>query len=576
MRIHHCYADGIALVQVMLSMTEATARASLALAGAGHRAAGGAARPISGSRSCRPVGGALEGATRVGRSLLDQGKELAANPALAQEAIEGVTRKGMDFAGELARLALMGSDSPTRFKGRLGREEARGVGRALSAGRGEGDGQGPRAAPSTTSSSSMAAGALRDYLASKGDAVDGLQIRAIVPVNLRPDGKGRELGNQFGLVFLDLPIGIDHPLERLYEVRRRMQALKGSYQPIIVLGLLHTVGHGPKILQEQVTALLSQNASAVMTNVPGPQHPIYFAGRRIEELNFWVPQSGGIGMGVSILSYDGRIQFGLITDAGLVPDPDRIVARFHGEFEKLMWLTLMSPWEDARARARFRHGSASPPRFVPREGPAGFPVLPGQGSQAFPRALRRAPEFRTRRSPFPTPDCSSSVNPGFMAWRAFGGPETRRAGNSRPACPACGAGRSRAPPHRLLQVLGDELGHLEHRDGLLAAENFAQLVVGVDVAAVDLVLEAVLLDVGPELAGDFGARLGRGADHGGERGARHEGLHESGVGLALGCRSSSRRASWLPFSWRRASSLPSFSRRASSLPAFSRRVSWLS
>ncbi|HEX4944598.1 MAG TPA: WS/DGAT domain-containing protein, partial [Usitatibacteraceae bacterium] len=56
-------------------------------------------------------------------------------------------------------------------------------------------------------------------------------------------------------------------------------------------------------------------------------------------------QSGGIGMGVSLLSYNGCIQFGLITDAGLVPDPDRIVARFHDEFEKLMWLTLMVPWE---------------------------------------------------------------------------------------------------------------------------------------------------------------------------------------------------------------------------------------
>ena len=77
-----------------------------------------------------------------------------------------------------------------------------------------------------------------------------------------------------------------------------------------------------------------------------------FAGRRIRELNFWVPQSGGIGMGVSILSYDGRIQFGLIADAGLVPDPDRIVTCFREEFEKLMWLTLMVPWEGEEEKAR--------------------------------------------------------------------------------------------------------------------------------------------------------------------------------------------------------------------------------
>ena len=347
MRIHHCYADGIALVQVMLSMTETSARASLALP-AEHFDTPGSGEADFWEQILRPFSGALESATRVGRSLIDQGREMAANPVAAQVALEGATRKGMDFAGELARLALMGADSPTRFKGRLGArkrvawavpfplEEVKVMGKALGC-------------SINDVLLAMATGALRDYLVAKGDEVDGLAFRAIVPVNLRPPGKGRELGNQFGLVFLDLPIGIEHPLERLHEVRRHMQALKGSYQPLIVLGLLHTVGHGPKILQEQITTLLSQNASAVMTNVPGPQHPIYFAGRRVEELNFWVPQSGGIGMGVSILSYNGRIQFGLITDAGLVADPDRIVARFQGEFEKLMWLTLMSPWEGDEA-----------------------------------------------------------------------------------------------------------------------------------------------------------------------------------------------------------------------------------
>lgn len=347
MRIHHCYADGIALVQVFLSMTEPSARASLAAP---------AARIDSPARGdadfwaelLKPVAGALEGASRVGRNLLDQGKEIAANPAIAQEALEGATRKGMDFAGELARLALMANDSPTRFKGRLGvkkrvawakpfpLDEVKVMGKALGC-------------SINDVLLAMAAGALRSYLASRGDPVDGLGIRAIVPVNLRRNGAGRELGNQFGLVFLDLPIGVDHPLERLYEVRRHMQALKGSYQPLIVLGLLHVVGHGPKVLQEQITGLLSQNASAVMTNVPGPQQPVWFAGRRIDELNFWVPQSGGIGMGLSILSYNGRIQFGLIADAGLVPDPERIVANFHDEFEKLMWLTLMSEWPEEAA-----------------------------------------------------------------------------------------------------------------------------------------------------------------------------------------------------------------------------------
>jgi hypothetical protein len=148
-----------------------------------------------------------------------------------------------------------------------------------------------------------------------------------------------------------------------------MLALKGSYQPMIALALLGAVGSGPKVLQQRVTALLSNSASAVMTNVPGPAKPLYFAGRRIVQQDFWVPQSGGIGMGVSILSYDGRIQFGVITDAGLVPDPDAIVSRFAEEFDKLMWITLMSPWapnDEAEEKA-----VPAPDKSVRGQAPAG-------------------------------------------------------------------------------------------------------------------------------------------------------------------------------------------------------------
>ena len=81
-----------------------------------------------------------------------------------------------------------------------------------------------------------------------------------------------------------------------------------------------------------------------MTNVPGPQQSRYVAGSKLRQQMFWVPQSGNIGIGVSILSYHGKVQFGLITDKGLVDDPERIVERFSQEFEKLLWLVLMEPW----------------------------------------------------------------------------------------------------------------------------------------------------------------------------------------------------------------------------------------
>ena len=146
-------------------------------------------------------------------------------------------------------------------------------------------------------------------------------IRALVPVNLRPMEKAYKLGNQFGLVFLDLPIGIENPVERLYAVRGNMNALKGSYQPIA--GDRPARGDGRRAAHAAGSAaqVLARNATAVMTNVPGPQQPLYLAGARIDRLMFWVPQSGNLGMGVSILSYDGEVQFGLVTDRGLCPDP---------------------------------------------------------------------------------------------------------------------------------------------------------------------------------------------------------------------------------------------------------------
>jgi WS/DGAT/MGAT family acyltransferase len=372
LRIHHCYADGIALVQVMLSLTDDSAR------GSRRRERPEPPPPATDGalleQLLKPVAGALENAARLSKGLLEQGRSLAADPEAAAGAAQELARKGMDLAGEVARIALMGRDAETRFKGALGTrkraawaeplplDEVKVMGRALGC-------------SINDVLLSMATGALRNYLLHHGDPVEGTEIRAVVPVNLRPPGTGLDLGNQFGFVFLDLPVGIDHPMERLYEVRRRMRALKGSYQPIIALGLLGAVGYGPRVVQDQVLNLLGQNASVVMTNVPGPTHPLFLGGGRITEMDFWVPQSGGIGMGVSILSYDGRIQFGVITDVGRVPDPAAIVGRFAGEFDRLMWLTLMSPWgeEDASAQESV---PARKPRARPEEATAPSAPVP--------------------------------------------------------------------------------------------------------------------------------------------------------------------------------------------------------
>jgi diacylglycerol O-acyltransferase / wax synthase len=167
----------------------------------------------------------------------------------------------------------------------------------------------------------------------------------MVPVNLRPIEQAYKLGNRFGLAPLVLPIGIDNPIERVFEVRARMAALKGSYQPLMAFSLLALAGLLIKPAQDAMLNLFGKKTTAVMTNVPGPKEKLKFCGATLDQTMFWVPQSGDVGLGVSILSYGGGVQFGVITDTNLCPDPEGIIEHFEPEFIKLMWTVLMLPWE---------------------------------------------------------------------------------------------------------------------------------------------------------------------------------------------------------------------------------------
>jgi WS/DGAT/MGAT family acyltransferase len=188
------------------------------------------------------------------------------------------------------------------------------------------------------------AGALRAYLVDKGDRVAAdCELRVMVPVNLRKASPGgqQKLGNAFGLVPLVLPVGIEDPVARLFEVRQRMTDLKGSYTALVAMTLLGVLGATPKQMQSEIQNYFARKATAVMSNVPGPQTPLYLAGSQLDQVMFWVPQSGDIGVGVSILSYNGGVQFGIVTDDALARDPEQIISRFAPEFEKLVLLALM-------------------------------------------------------------------------------------------------------------------------------------------------------------------------------------------------------------------------------------------
>ena len=328
-RIHHCYGDGVALLYALLSLAD----------------------PPPGGSSVTPP--PLPPPTPQ-RSLVELPRwddvaaflESGVHYALHPMEASAVAREAVTVGAELARMAAMPDDPATRLKAplsgtrrvswtqALSLAEVRAVARVLGC---------------TVNDVlvSTLAGALGRYLASEGDVVTGVTIRAAVPVNLRPSAEPRQLagtaalGNCFGLVFVELPVGVLHPLERLYSVHAAMLSLKASAQARATLGLLSLVGVLPQSVEEFALTVFSSKASLVASNLRGPDEELSLAGRPVTEVLFWVPQSGSIGTGVSMLTYRGRVQFGVSSDRALIPDPERLVAQLAIEFERLVFLVLL-------------------------------------------------------------------------------------------------------------------------------------------------------------------------------------------------------------------------------------------
>jgi diacylglycerol O-acyltransferase / wax synthase len=320
-RMHHSIADGIALARVLFAMTDERPDAGIAHEHApSHRRSrlNGLVRPVN-------VGAHLaQGAVHEGFALLTHPV-----PELQDLAAEGAAD-----TRALGKMLLTPAEQKSALHGELGArqkvawtedialEDVKTIGRATG---------------TTVNDVLVAAtaGALRRYLAERHSLVD--EVRAMVPFNLRPLDQPlpRELGNRFGLVYLDLPVGLKGPRQRLEAVHRRMDAIKDSPEGALSYGVLRAIGVTPRQIEQRVVDLFASKSSLVLTNVPGPSEPVYFAGTRVAGVTSWVPAGGAIGLGVSIFSYGGRVTIGLRADAGLVPEPEAILAAFQREVADL-------------------------------------------------------------------------------------------------------------------------------------------------------------------------------------------------------------------------------------------------
>ncbi len=302
-RIHHCIGDGMALARLLLSLTDDA----------------DAAEPPPAPAPEQP-------------SLWHRALDAVAHPS--QIHLSEIARTGARGVEALGKLLFTGPDRPSCLRGDVGVPERAAWTEPVSLDVVKAIGQ-PHGATVNDVLVAAVTGAIHHYLLERHCLVDS--IRAVVPVNLRPldEPLPRDLGNRFGLVFLDLPVGLDHRRTRLLEVKRRMDAIKQSPEAVVAYGVLQAMGATPVQLERAIIDVFGKKATAVMTNVPGPCEPVYLAGHRVAGLMFFVPRSGDVALGVSIFSYARTIVLGVSSDAAVIDRPDDILTGFTDELRQI-------------------------------------------------------------------------------------------------------------------------------------------------------------------------------------------------------------------------------------------------
>jgi len=181
------------------------------------------------------------------------------------------------------------------------------------------------------------AGALGRHLRRRGQNTDGLELKALVPVSVRAEGHDGDLGNQVEAIMAPLPVWCQDPVARLDMVREAMKGLKDSGQAVGAQVLTELSGYAPPTVMAQASRLMNRQRlfNLVVTNVPGPQFSLYLMGRRAVDPFPMVPLAKNQGLAVAIMSYDGRMNFGLVGDYDILHDIDDLARDLYDSISEL-------------------------------------------------------------------------------------------------------------------------------------------------------------------------------------------------------------------------------------------------
>ena len=299
-RMHHSIADGITLTRVLLSLTSS------------QDTHAGFVAPPAGS-------GPVDMAVELSRTAVRQGWRTVRHPSR----VLGATRAGLRGGRRLLHLATIPQKPRSALAGGVGRaknvrwtdpwplDEVKSIGRAAGV---------------TVNDVLLAtlSDALGRYLVEEGTPLDA--VRVMVPVNLRPLDQPltADLGNVFGEFIVSLPTGEMPADVRLNRMHAIVEELKGSPEAVVAYLTLVAIGLLPGPVEDLSTRVFSGKVVATVSNVPGPRSTVHLAGTPVAGIIGWVPGASDVGLGVSMFSYAGGVRVGILADATLIPDPDRL------------------------------------------------------------------------------------------------------------------------------------------------------------------------------------------------------------------------------------------------------------
>jgi WS/DGAT/MGAT family acyltransferase len=179
--------------------------------------------------------------------------------------------------------------------------------------------------------------ALGRYMRLHGEETDAAELRAMVPVSIRADVERGALGNRVTAMWATLPVGITDPVRRLNAISAAMREVKESGQAVGAEVLTALSGFAPPTIVSQAARLAARQRlfNLVVTNVPGPQLPLYLLGRRLEAIFPMVPLTSNTALGIAILSYNGQLNFGLTADYDGLPDIEVLADELRSAIEEL-------------------------------------------------------------------------------------------------------------------------------------------------------------------------------------------------------------------------------------------------